>query len=68
MRRVPLEIASALEDQTGIPPIAHQAVLIEEIQSELEKMLRDAGVSEAGDIERARRPAKDLAASSALVT
>jgi type I restriction enzyme R subunit len=27
-----LEIASALEDQTGIPAIAHQAVLIEEIQ------------------------------------
>jgi type I restriction enzyme R subunit len=30
-----LEIASALEDQTGIPAIAHQAVLIEEIQTDL---------------------------------
>jgi type I restriction enzyme R subunit len=30
-----LEIASALEDQTGIPAIAQQAVLIEEIQTEL---------------------------------
>lgn len=29
-----LEIASALEDQTGIPAIAHQAVLIEEIQTD----------------------------------
>ena len=29
-----LEIASALEDQTGIPAIAHQAVLIEEIQTQ----------------------------------
>lgn len=28
-----LEIASALEDQTGIPAIAHQAALIEEIQT-----------------------------------
>ncbi|MER9337892.1 DEAD/DEAH box helicase family protein [Mesorhizobium sp. M0293] len=30
-----LEIASALEDQTGIPAIAHQAVLIEEIQTDI---------------------------------
>ena len=30
-----LEIASALEDQMGIPAIAHQAVLIEEIQTDL---------------------------------
>ena len=30
-----LEIASALEDQTGIPAIAQQAVLIEEIQTDL---------------------------------
>ena len=30
-----LEIASALEDQMGIPAVAHQAVLIEEIQTEL---------------------------------
>jgi type I restriction enzyme R subunit len=29
-----LEIASALEDQTGIPAIAHQAVLIEEMQTD----------------------------------
>lgn len=29
-----LEIASALEDQAGIPAIAHQAVLIEEIQTD----------------------------------
>lgn len=29
-----LEIASALEDQTGIPAIAHQAVLLEEIQTD----------------------------------
>ena len=29
-----LEVASALEDQTGIPAIAHQAVLIEEIQTD----------------------------------
>jgi type I restriction enzyme R subunit len=29
-----LEIASALEDQTGIPAIAHRAVLIEEIQTD----------------------------------
>jgi type I restriction enzyme R subunit len=29
-----LEIASALEEQTGIPAIAHQAVLIEEIQTD----------------------------------
>jgi type I restriction enzyme, R subunit len=29
-----LEIVSALEDQTGIPAIAHQAVLIEEIQTD----------------------------------
>jgi type I restriction enzyme R subunit len=29
-----LEIASALEDQTGIPTIAQQAVLIEEIQTD----------------------------------
>jgi type I restriction enzyme R subunit len=29
-----LEIASVLEDQTGIPAIAHQAVLIEEIQTD----------------------------------
>jgi type I restriction enzyme, R subunit len=29
-----IEIASALEDQTGIPAIAHQAVLIEEIQTQ----------------------------------
>jgi type I restriction enzyme R subunit len=29
-----LEIASALEDQTGIPAIAHQAVLIEEVQTD----------------------------------
>lgn len=29
-----LEIASALEDQTGIPAIAHQAELIEEIQTD----------------------------------
>jgi type I restriction enzyme R subunit len=30
-----LEIVSALEDQTGIPAIAHQAVLIEDIQTDL---------------------------------
>ncbi|ESY71896.1 hypothetical protein X743_19070 [Mesorhizobium sp. LNHC252B00] len=30
-----LEIASALEDQTGIPAIAHRAVLIEEIQTDI---------------------------------
>jgi type I restriction enzyme R subunit len=35
LRKQLLEIASALEDQTGIPAIAHQAVLIEEIQTEL---------------------------------
>src|SRR4029077_19744213 len=29
-----MEIASALEAQTGIPAIAHQAVLIEEIQTD----------------------------------
>jgi len=29
-----LEIASALEEQTGIPAIAHQAVLLEEIQTD----------------------------------
>jgi type I restriction enzyme R subunit len=35
LRKQLLEIASALEDQTGIPAIAHQAVLIEEIQTDL---------------------------------
>src|SRR5882672_2134481 len=35
LRRQLLEIASALEDQSGIPAIAHQAVLIEEIQTDL---------------------------------
>jgi type I restriction enzyme, R subunit len=34
LRKQLLEIASALEDQTGIPAIAAQAVLIEEIQTE----------------------------------
>lgn len=34
LRKQLLEIASALEDQTGIPAIAHQAALIEEIQTE----------------------------------
>ena len=34
LRKQLLEIASALEDQTGIPAIAHQAVLIEEIQTD----------------------------------
>jgi type I restriction enzyme, R subunit len=34
LRRQLVEIASALEDQTGIPAIAHQAVLIEEIQTD----------------------------------
>jgi type I restriction enzyme R subunit len=34
VRKQLLEIASALEDQTGIPAIAHQAVLIEEIQTD----------------------------------
>ncbi len=34
LRRRLIEIASALEDQTGIPAIAHQAVLIEEIQTD----------------------------------
>jgi type I restriction enzyme R subunit len=35
LRKQLLEIASALEDQTGIPAIAQQAVLIEEIQTDL---------------------------------
>jgi type I restriction enzyme R subunit len=35
LRKQLLEIASALEDQMGIPAIAHQAVLIEEIQTDL---------------------------------
>jgi type I restriction enzyme, R subunit len=35
LRKQLIEIASALEDQTGIPAIAHQAVLIEEIQTDL---------------------------------
>ena len=35
LRKQLLEIASALEEQTGIPAIAHQAALIEEIQTEL---------------------------------
>jgi type I restriction enzyme R subunit len=35
LRKQLLEIASALEAQTGIPAIAHQAVLIEEIQTNL---------------------------------
>lgn len=34
LRKQLLEIASALEDQTGIPAIAHQAVLLEEIQTD----------------------------------
>ena len=34
LRKQLLEIASALEDQTGIPAIAHQAALIEEIQTD----------------------------------
>jgi type I restriction enzyme, R subunit len=34
LRKQLIEIASALEDQTGIPAIAHQAVLIEEIQTD----------------------------------
>lgn len=34
LRKQLLEIASALEDQMGIPAIAHQAVLIEEIQTD----------------------------------
>jgi type I restriction enzyme R subunit len=34
LRKKLLEIASALEDQTGIPAIAQQAVLIEEIQTD----------------------------------
>jgi type I restriction enzyme R subunit len=34
LRKQLLEIASALEDQTGIPAIAQQAVLIEEIQTD----------------------------------
>ena len=34
LRKQLLEIASALEDQTGIPAIAHQAELIEEIQTD----------------------------------
>jgi type I restriction enzyme, R subunit len=35
LRKQLLEIASALEDQTGIPAIAQQAALIEEIQTDL---------------------------------
>jgi type I restriction enzyme, R subunit len=35
LRKQLLEIASALEEQTGIPAIAYQAVLIEEIQTDL---------------------------------
>jgi type I restriction enzyme R subunit len=35
LRKQLLEIASALEDQTGVPAVAHQAVLIEEIQTDL---------------------------------
>jgi type I restriction enzyme R subunit len=35
LRKQLLEIASALEDQTGIPAIAHQAVLIEGMQTDL---------------------------------
>jgi len=34
LRKLLLEIASALEDQTGIPSIAQQAVLIEDIQTD----------------------------------
>ena len=34
LRKQLVEIASALEDQTGIPAIAHRAVLIEEIQTD----------------------------------
>ncbi|WP_346732279.1 DEAD/DEAH box helicase family protein [Bradyrhizobium sp. 17] len=34
LRKQLMEIASALEDQTGIPAIAHQAVLLEEIQTD----------------------------------
>jgi type I restriction enzyme R subunit len=34
LRKQLLEIASALEGQTGIPAVAHQATLIEEIQSD----------------------------------
>ena len=34
LRKQLREIASVLEDQTGIPAIAHQAVLIEEIQTD----------------------------------
>jgi type I restriction enzyme R subunit len=34
LRKQLLEIASVLEEQTGIPAIAHQAALIEEIQTE----------------------------------
>jgi type I restriction enzyme R subunit len=34
LRKQLLEIASALEEQTGIPAIAHQAVLLEEIQTD----------------------------------
>jgi type I restriction enzyme, R subunit len=34
LRKQLREIASALEEQTGIPAIAHQAVLIEEIQTD----------------------------------
>jgi type I restriction enzyme R subunit len=34
LRKQLLEIAAALESQTGIPAIAHQAALIEEIQTE----------------------------------
>src|SRR3954451_19981461 len=33
-RKQLIEIASALEDQAGIPDIAHQAELIQEIQTE----------------------------------
>jgi type I restriction enzyme R subunit len=34
LRKQLMEIASALEDQTGIPAIAHRAVLLEEIQTD----------------------------------
>ncbi|WPO42035.1 DEAD/DEAH box helicase family protein [Tardiphaga sp. 42S5] len=34
LRKQLIEIASALEEQTGIPSIAHQAVLLEEIQTD----------------------------------
>lgn len=34
LRKQLMEIASALEEQTGIPAIAHQAVLLEEIQTD----------------------------------